>query len=118
MAREGNFRISNNLYELLIYPLGIFVCYAWLFLERFDSSYNAIRMIDIFGQQLQGLINFLIYGMNYQTRTQLKDYWNRISGKMHEFFHLQEKEKELELQTVPFNTEYTNQEKFQVVQHI
>jgi len=119
MAREGNIKLSGNLYELLIYPLGIFVCYIWFFLENFNASKTSIRTVDIIGQQLQGTINFVIYGMNYHTRTQMKDYWNRIRNRTHEFLHLQEKEqKEFEMQSVPLLTEHnTTYDKFQPTLH-
>lgn len=123
MAREGNIKLSGNLYELLLYPLGVFVCYVWFFLENFHEPKSPIRTVDIIGQQLQGTINFVIYGMNYHTRTQMKDYWNRIRNRFHEFLHLQEKEKEkdkeFEMQSVPLLTEHntTYDNKYQHTLH-
>lgn len=114
MEGEGNDHISKKLYELLVYPLGIVICYMWFLVNGFSSGYGFIRKMDIFSQQMQGLVNFFIFGMNYQTRTQIKGYWQRISGRMYEFLHLQEKNSEIELQSVPLNTEYktSNHDKF------
>jgi nitrate reductase NapE component len=114
MEAEGYEHFSKKLYELLIYPLGIVICYIWFLANGFSSGYGFVRKMDIFSQQMQGLVNFFIFGMNYQTRTQIKDYWQRVSGRMYEFLHLQEKTTEIELQSVPLNTEYktSNHDKF------
>ena len=86
MEQENNWQLSNKLYELLVYPLGILICYFWFFLEDFSAGYDFIRVVDIVFQQLQGFINFLIFGMNYQTRNHLKKYSQYLSNRTYEFF--------------------------------
>ena len=47
MEAERNVQFSGNLYELLIYPLGILICYAWYFFETFGSVYNFVRIMPV-----------------------------------------------------------------------
>ena len=88
LEQEGNFNFIKNLYELFIYPFGILLCYFWFFLESLDNENNFIRTADVFFQQSQGFINFLIFGLNYQTRTYIKTYCQKAWTRIYEFFHV------------------------------
>jgi hypothetical protein len=63
----------NDLRELWAYPIGLCLCYFWIFLDTPIFEKNAfIRCLDVFGQQAHGLMHCLVFGMSYETRCYLK----------------------------------------------
>jgi len=87
MKNSGFGKEANAIFfELLLYPLGLIICYSFTCADRIYLSFGEkitwLEYVHVFLLQLQGFVNALIYGMNYQVRTQIRRMFKRCKNRV------------------------------------